>query len=79
MLQKLMSHIVQFVVINITYHCANCVVEQWVVCILKEKGLELNNTKSYSGPKFESPLHTAGKALARAMAPHVSTVQYSSN
>jgi len=46
---------------------------------LKEKGLELNNTKSYSGPKFESPLHTAGKALARAMAPHVSTIQYSSN
>jgi hypothetical protein len=49
------------------------------VCILKEQGLELNNKKSYSGPKFESPLHTASKALARAMAPHISTVQYSSN
>jgi len=49
------------------------------LCILKQKGLELNNKNSYSGPKFESPLHTAGKVLARAVAPHISTVQYSIN
>jgi len=79
MLQKLMSHIVQFVVMNITYLCANCIVELWVLCILQEQGLELNNKNSYSGQKFESPLHTAIKALARAVAPHISTVQYSSN
>jgi hypothetical protein len=74
-----MSHIVQFVLINITYDYANCVVELWVVCILREKELELNNKNSYSGPKFVSHLHTMGKALARAVAPYISTIQYSSN
>jgi hypothetical protein len=79
MLQKLMSHIVQFVVSNINYQCANCVVELWVVCILIEQGLELNNKNRYPGPKFEPHLHTVGKALARAVASHISIVQYSSN
>jgi hypothetical protein len=56
-----------------------CVVELWVLCILKEQGLELNNKNRYSGPKFEPHLHAVGRALARDVAPHISIVQYSSN